>query len=178
MLTFIIPTTEVYDNVLEEFRVIRECEVYLEHSLFSLALWESKWKIPFLRNKKITIDQLRDYVNCMCLNKIDPINFQNLTNDNIETITKYMDDSMTATTFAKSTSGNSTEIITAEKLYYRMIINNIPMEVQYWHLNRLLTLLRVFDIKNAPQQKMGKAELAVRNAQLNAERRSKLNTKG
>ena len=60
---------------------------------------------------------------------------------------------MTATTFSNRVNTKiNKEVITAEILYYRMIANNIPMECQKWHLNRLFTLLRVCDAKNQPQK--------------------------
>ena len=55
---------------------------------------------------------------------------------------------------------------------------NIPIEFQKWHLNSLLALIRVCNIKNQPPEKLSPAELAERNARLNAERKAKYNTRG
>ena len=59
-----------------------------------------------------------------------------------------------------------------------MIASNIPFECQKWHLNKLLTLIRVCSIKNQPPKKMSQREIMSRNNKLNAARKRKFNTKG
>ena len=62
-----------------------------------------------------------------------------------------------------------------------MVALQIPFECQKWHINRLLTLVRVCNAKNeesTSKNKMSKRELMSRNAALNAQRRAKLNSKG
>lgn len=179
MLTIKIPSSDYFNESLNKFITIKECIINLEHSLISLSRWESKWCRPFLRKEPFTVTEYRDYIACMSLNPIDPIILFGLTQKNIEEIKEYIDAPMTATTFGKSTDKPNKEIITSELLYYRMIINNVPMECQKWHLNRLLTLLRVCDIKSQPQKKKGNKNAALsRNAQINAARRAKFNTRG
>ena len=77
-----------------------------------------------------------------------------------------------------SSSKSKKEIITSELIYYWMIASNIPMECEKWHLNRLLTLIRICSIKNAPPKKMSKREIMDRNKMLNEARKKKLNTNG
>ena len=72
----------------------------------------------------------------------------------------------------------SSEQITSELIYYWMVALQIPFECQKWHLNRLLTLVRVCNIKNQPPKKMSKSAILSQNAALNAKRRQMHNSKG
>lgn len=180
MLVITIPATEQWDEARNEFISTAEQTLQLEHSLVSLAEWESKWCKPFLDKKDKTAEETIDYIRCMTLNKdVDPNVYYNLNNEHIAKVNKYIQAPMTATTFSNEPGkkGNR-EIVTAELIYYWMIALQIPSEYQYWHLNRLITLVRVCEIKNAPPKKMGKKALLNRNAQLNAARRQQLNTTG
>lgn len=179
MLRITIPATEKWDEDKQEFVYTRSTTLCLEHSLVSLSKWESKWCKPFLSTSNKTVEETIDYVRCMTITQNIPEEiYQNLTNGNIAEISMYIESPMTATTFTKDNSNVNREIITSELIYYWMIALNIPFECQKWHLNRLLTLIRVCNIKNAPPKKMGKSELLRRNAELNAARKKQLNTKG
>ena len=117
----------------------------------------------------------------MTLSKdIDQNVYNHLTSENVKEVMDYISDSMTATTFGKEDkSPNNSERITSELIYYWMIASNIPFEpCQNWHLNRLITLIRVCSIKNTPPKKRSKRDIMSRNAALNAARRKQLNTKG
>ena len=135
---------------------------------------------PFLSKEAKTVEETLDYIKCMTITQnVDPNVYNSLTSNNIRDINKYIDNPMTATTFSNTKNYNTNkEIVTAELIYYWMIALNIPMECQKWHLNRLLTLIRVCNIKNSPPEKMSRRDLMSRNAALNAARRKKFNTKG
>lgn len=180
MLEIIVPETELWDEARQEFISIDRTTLKLEHSLVSLSKWESKWQKPFLVKDPKTNEEMFDYIRCMCLNKVaDPKIFNALTPDNINTINKYINNPMTATTVNKDKkNGINREIVTSELIYYWMIALNIPFECQKWHLNRLLTLIEVCNVKNAPPKKYSKRELMSRNAALNKARRQKYNSKG
>lgn len=181
MLRINIPAgEEQWDEVNEIFIYPKGQTLQLEHSLVSLSKWESKWCKPFLSKKEKTFEENLDYVRCMTLTQnVDPEVYSYLTSSNIDVINQYIDAPMTATTFREEKTGKpNREQVTAEIIYYWMIALNIPFECQKWHLNRLLTLIRVCDIKNSPPKKMGKREIFKRNSALNAARKKQLNTRG
>ena len=180
MLEIVIPEKELWDESKEEFTHTKAQTLRMEHSLVSLSKWESKWKKAFLSKKEKTYEETIDYIRCMTVTQnVDPDVYKYLSAENIKQINEYINDPMTATTFSenKQTGGNH-EILTAEVIYYYMIASNIPFECQKWHLNKLLTLIRVCSIKNQPPKKMGREELLKRNNAVNAARRKKFNTKG
>lgn len=181
MLQITIPSRDdLWDESKGEFVTSKEQKLVLEHSLVSLSKWESKWCKPFLSKQEKTTEETIDYIRCMTLTQnVDPEVYNFLTDDNIRDVNAYIEASMTATWFSNSNTGKQNrEQITAELVYYWMIALNIPFECQKWHLNRLLTLIRVCEVKNSPPKKMSRRELLNRNAALNAARRKQLNSKG
>lgn len=174
---------EAYDYNKDEFVSFvldHDYKLMLEHSLVSISKWESKWHKPFLTNNNKTDDEILDYIRCMIINPNipdDAIYF--LTNDDIKKINSYIEDPMTATTFhtyknpdKPGGSGRKQETMTSEIIYYWMIENGIPPEFQKWHLNRLLTLIRVCNIKNNSENKMSKKDALAQHKSLNQARRS------
>lgn len=180
MLTITIPATEEFDEIKGEFVYTKEQTLQLEHSLISISKWESKWCKSFLSKQDKTAEEVLDYIKCMTLNPgVDDNVYRCLTQANLNTINEYIGAPMTATCFSEDKNGkNNRETITSELIYYWMISLQIPFECQKWHLNRLLTLIRVCNVKNAPPKKMSKRDIMSRNASLNAARRKQLNTKG
>jgi len=179
VLKITIPASEAYDEVKEEFVTLNEQNLQLEHSLVSISKWESKWEKPFLSKTPKTTEEAIDYIRCMTLTQnVDPAVYRFINNDIITRIYKYIEAPMTATTISNRWGHPSKEVITAEIIYYYMITFGIPFECQKWHLNRLLTLIRVCDIKSRHPRKMRQSELRRRNTALNAARRKRLNTKG
>ena len=181
MLQIKVPlTSEGWDEEKQEFVEPTYKILQLEHSLISLSKWESKWCKPFFSKEKKTGEQVVDYIKFMTITKnVDDEIYDKLSNENIEEINNYIEAPMTATTFSKEQTGKfSKEIITNEIIYYWMIALNIPFECQKWHVNHLLTLIRVCNVKNQPGKKMSKSEILSRNAALNAARRQQLNTRG
>lgn len=180
MLKIEVPEREAFNPETNEFFTIKGQTLTLEHSLVSLSKWESKWETSFLSASQMTREQTIDYIRCMTITpNVDPIVYYCLTEENIRQVYEYIAKPMTATTFSKrEQKTKSRQIMTAELIYYAMIAYQVPFECQKWHLNRLLTLLHVCEIKNQPPKKMSKKELASQNRSLNAARRAKLNSRG
>ena len=180
MLRIVIPSYELWDENNQVFVYTKEQTLQLEHSLVSLSKWEAKWNKPFLSKGEKSWEESIDYIRCMTITQnVDPGIYSFLSNDNIREINRYIDLPMTATTFREEkATGSNGEQITAEIIYYWMIALNIPPEYQKWHLNRLLTLIRVCNIKNQPPKKLSRREIMKRNSMLNAKRLQKLHTRG
>lgn len=181
MLRITIPAGEEWDEINQEFIYSKEQTLQLEHSLVSLSKWESKWQKVFLSKKDKTYEETIDYIKCMTVTQnVNPDVYRRLTNKHLEQINDYIASPMSATFFRedKSKRGGSREPVTSELIYYWMIALNIPFECQKWHLNRLLTLIRVCELKNTPQKKRSQKEIMQQNAALNAARRKTLNTRG
>lgn len=180
MLQIVVPETELWDEEKQEFRSVKGQTLQLEHSLISVSKWESKWHKAFYSMKEKTYEEVLDYVRCMTLTQnVNPEVYACLTGESIDRIAEYIDDSMTATVFFDDKAGRmNRETMTAELIYCSMIMLNIPFECQKWHINRLLTLIRVCEMKSRPPKKMNKREIMSRNAAINAARRKRLNTKG
>lgn len=178
-----IPEKKGFDSESNRFVETKATRIQLEHSLVSLKKWEQKWHIPFLDKKKDkSTEQWIDYIRCMTTTQnVDDDIYKYLTVEEIQTVVKYIEDPMTATWFGnnqiKGAARNSNEVITAEIIYYWMITLGVPVEFEKWHLNQLLTLIRVINIKNNPK-KMGRREMAMSQHDIVAKRRSALHTKG
>ena len=181
MLKVTIPGTEYYDEETASFITKKDQELTLEHSLVSLAKWESKWKKPFLSKKDVlTQEENVDYIRCMTMTQnVDPLIYLNIPPAVFEHVNQYIGDPMTATRFSNPKNGaKSKEVITAEILYHKMIAFEIPFECQKWHLSRLLTLIKVCSLKSAPEKKMSKKDIYSQNRAINEANRKRWNSRG
>jgi len=180
VLTIIVPGVELFDETKQEFVTSEETILDLEHSLVSLSKWESEFEKPFLGSEEKTNAEVIAYIRCMTISTGIPSDvYSRLTSDNFDEVNKYINSKMTATWFNENVhTPRNKEVITAELIYYWMVALNIPFECQYWHLNRLFTLIRVINLKNGPQKKMSPNEIAARNRALNEQRRARLKSRG
>lgn len=180
MLTITILGKEYFDDVTKEFVTLGDVTFEIEHSLASLSKWESIFHKPFLATEDKTSDEVLGYIEAMCLTPdIAPEVFLTLTEDNVSEINAYIDNKMSATWFADELGiGRSREIITSELIYYWLITFQIPFSCETWHLNRLLTLIKVCNLKQQKPKKMSPAQVAARNRALNDQRRARSGSNG
>lgn len=179
MLIIKLRTRSLYNERSSTFVDVGAKTLRLQHSLVSISKWEALFKKPFIGHEEHHGDAQRYYFQCMVMN-------QHLTDEELDVlvaehstdINEYVNDSQTATivhTYRQESGG--LQIMTSERIYAWMVKYSIPFECQKWHLNRLLTLIRVCHADNSTSR-MGKKDLYNQNAMLNAERRSKLNSRG
>lgn len=180
MLELVVVLETEFDEEKSEFNVSKTFSLQLEHSLVSLSKWESFFEKPFLSSEEKTSFELLWYIKAMAITpEVPPEVFEKLTKDDVAKIDAYINAKMTATWFAETPStARNRQIITAEIIYYWMVSLNIPFECQYWHLNRLITLVKVCNEQNKPPKKIDKRQMATRQRELNAKRRAMYNTTG
>ena len=181
MLTISVPKTEYYDSDLDQILTVNAVQLTLEHSLLSISKWESKWNKPFFADTNKTTEELLDYIKCMIVGPktIDERIIGVLRESDISKIVEYIKAPMTATTI--KTNGpkkRNKETITSELIYYWMVAYNIPFECEKWHINRLLTLVKICDIKNSPKNKMSKRDTINYYKNLNEARKASMGTRG
>ena len=197
MFEITIPGEELWDARRAEFTSTKAVTLRLEYSLVSLSKWESKWHIPFFDDSmEKTPEQMQDFVRCMTVTQgVDPTVYARLTVKNLNAIYRYMEDPMTATWFAgeggpgeKNQNGTAKrrarrrppgtgKVLTSEVLYSRMFQAGVPIECERWHLNRLMTLIRVCQEEQAPPRKMSRKDALRQRRELNAARMKKYGAK-
>jgi hypothetical protein len=187
MLVLNIGAREAFDNKTQEFVKVGGTRVEMEHSLYSLSKWESIWEKPFLdpradRTREETISYIEQMI--VAPSDLPSETLEQLTNGDVKAVNEYINRKMTATTIhdlahAPAAAARPTsEMVTAEVMYYWLVALNIPFECQYWHLERLITLVKVINLKQSPPKKMSRREIADQQRRLNAERRAKYGTQG
>lgn len=183
------PEEQIWDETNEMFVYkpgVKGCELSLEHSLLSVSKWESIWCKPFLSTVDKTVEETLSYIECMTITPthVDPEVYKRIPQSEFDKVNKYINNPSTATTFGDQNGsggkGRRGEVTTSELIYYWMTACNIPFECQKWHLNRLLTLIRICEIKNDPKgnKKMSANEIRKNNDKLNEARRKAMHSKG
>lgn len=180
MLKLVIEGEEFYNEEEKSFETINDVHLELEHSLVSVSKWESIYEKPFLTPGVKSSEEILEYIKAMVLTpNVDLDVLYTCSQKNLDKIQEYIDSNQSATTFgAMPERRGPGEIITSELIYYWIVSFNIPFECQYWHLNRLFSLIRICNIKNSKPKRMSRNEIAQRNRELNAQRREKLGTSG
>lgn len=180
MLKIVVDGIESFNDKDNSFEKADDDVIYLEHSLVSISKWESIYQKPFLSPEEKTLEEILNYLKQMIIDpNINPDALDRCSSQNLITIQEYIDSSQSATTFGLMPKHRGPgEIITSELIYYWIVSFNIPFECQYWHLNRLFSLIRICNIKNSKQKKMSRSEIAQRNREINEQRKVKLGTSG
>lgn len=179
MLTIQVATADGFDEGAQEFTALSYVELNLEHSLAALSKWESFFEKPFLSDEVKSKEETLKYIEFMDLGKTPGEIFQKVTQDDLNLINDYINARMSATWFRSAPqTKRRKEVITSELIYYWMASFNIPFECENWHLNRLLTLIQVCNLKNSPEKKMSREEMLAERKRLNEERKNKINTSG
>lgn len=181
MFDILIPETELWDESKEEFIQVKETKLKLEHSLVAISKWEAKYHKPYISKQPKTNEEIIYYIKCMTITQnVKPEVYLCFTKENIEQITEYIDDPMTATVFSEDENNKKgrNRFITSELIYCWMTMLKIPVQFEKWHINRLLTLIRVCNIENSPKKKMSNEEIMSRNIALNEARKKKHNIRG
>lgn len=179
-LTITIDGDEFFDNAKQEFIYTDQTTLVLEHSLISISKWEAKWKKPWLEKDEKTTEELLDYIRCMLVkgNLTDDV-MRRITPQNIKDIYSYINDSMTASTIREDEpiQGVKKNFTTSELIYSWMVGYQIPFTCEKWHLNRLLTLIRILDANNkdSKAKNTSEADLIRKYAKMNEQNRAKLN---
>jgi hypothetical protein len=175
-----VPAGSLWDEKNEEFIIFKGESLMLEHSLVSLSKWEQSSEKPFLGKEEKTTEETIDYIKVMTISPVnDPNVYLNLSSENFKEISEYIGRKMTATIFNETPGSKSSgEFITAEIIYFWMIGLQVPFEAQYWHLNQLLTLVKVINLKNQPAKPQGRQTTAQQRRALNDQRLAQMKTTG
>lgn len=173
MLEIDVVVSEAYDESTEKF-VQTQQRVELEHSLVSMSKWESVFEKPFLGREEKNNDETIAYIEMMIQGpQPSPEVLLELVKNHHGEILAYIDRKMSATNIAQTQKGGGRETVTSEQIYSWMVSMSIPFETQHWHLNRLIMLIRVISLQNAPKKKMTAAQRQALNRQRQAQHRSR-----
>lgn len=168
---------EFYDDNNECFITAKGGTYKFENSLRSLAKWESKYHRPFLVNGSKTVDELRYFCWCMCLD--DSLDPRLIGDEELVVLTDYMKERPTATVLRDDpTEKRSSTFVTSETLYAKMAESGVPFECDTWNIIRLSTLLRTISEDSKPKRKMSQREIINQNREINSKRRAQLDSKG
>ena len=180
MLRIKITSGEAFDEESQKFVDIEPEYLDFEHSLVSLSKWEAEYEKPFLSKEEKTTEEIRAYLRHMLLTPdVSDEKLDRLSSEDYNRINEYISAKRTATWFREGPVGRGPQpTITSELIYYWMVAMTIDWDAQYWHINRLLTLIRICNEKNAPKKKMSRAEMAAQRRSLNEQRRAQMGTTG
>jgi len=162
---------------------VQGTKLEFEHSLVSLSKWESIHEKPFFSWRKDdtkTQEEMISYFEEMLISPADRTDLVSLlTPQQQVAVVEYINSERTATTVREvQQKPGPKENVTSELIYYWMISFEIDWEAQHWHLNRLMTLIRICSVKNSKPQKQPASSTAAKYREMNEARKKKLGTSG
>lgn len=170
---------EEFNDDEQMFNYVEVGKVDFEYSLKALYDWEGKWLKPF-KPEELTTEEFLDFCACMSHGKLDR---KYISYEVANQLSKYIGEPSTATKIATPNGQNGNKVkqlktYTSEEIYALMSQHRIPIEFETRNLNRLFTILKIIDIANKPPEKMSREDILRQNAELNAQRRAAMKTKG
>lgn len=155
-------------------------KLQFEHSLRSLSKWESKIKKAFFGSKEKLPSEMIFYFQCMMLTPdADPDLVYALSPDQMDVITKYINEDLTASSVPQETKSQyNAEVTTSELVYYWMTGLKINWEAQDWHFSRLMMLIQITAYKQQPAKKRNPIETMSDWRKENERRKKMLGTSG
>lgn len=179
MLHLVYESELGWDEINEKFIPARHFDYHMEHCLRAIAKWEGIWKKPYIsrnKNRVLTREEEASYFVCMCDESEEAKleDFLLLPSDVKTKIIDYINTSQSAVSI-NNNGKNGTHIgdTLADTLYYDMFNAGIPIEVENWHLSRLLALLYVYGKKGGSSGKMSQKDMMSRVSAQNAANRRK-----
>ena len=163
---------EFFDEATSTFVTTEGKIVYMQHSLLSISLWESKYKKPFLTNDKKTPEEFLDYIFMMNIDS--ELEVEDLSPAIVEEITLYMNDVPSATIIKDSKKSSNNVIMTSEVIYAYMANASIDFSCETWNIGRLFKLLGVIGEFNNKQTEMSQSEIIERQKNTNEINKAKL----
>lgn len=176
-----IKSQDFWDERNEKFVIVEGETLLLKHTLTSLNKYESIHERPLMIKQKLTREERIEYLKCMLIKDVkDETIFSAITNSDLRKVDEYINKGMTATTFSGLKERNvNGGFVTAELIYYWMTAFNIPFDpCENWHLNKLLTLVKVCSEKQKAPQKKSRRDAMMEQRELNEMRKKQLNTRG
>lgn len=160
--------------------ILPEVTIRLEHSLVTMSKWEATQEKPFFGKEDKTHDETVAYIQDMLLDESPFPDWTSLLKaEHYEGISEYINSKQSATWFREDSARPSRETVTSELIYYWMIQFGIPFDpCERWHVNRLMTLIKICGLKQAKPKKMTQQQQAEEYRRLNAQRRQQLQTSG
>ena len=176
MLILNLGGKEIYNSGTRMFTVEDDDYHTFNHSLYTIALWESKWRKPFLIDEEKTAEEMAEYIQIMCQD--GPIDISRLTEDHIKQIGDFINEDQSATLVKSNDSSTSSSYVTSEVIYAQMCAAEIDWQAQHWHFSRLNKLIQVIADMRKDKKPMSRREILKQNADLNKRRREEAKTKG